>query len=637
MSKKLIYFVSVILVLCVGLSPAYVRADLIGYWRFDESSGTIAADSAGGDNDGTLIGDQLGWTAGRSIGALSFPGEPDDARVEFPTRGMSATAGTIAMWGYLFDPQPDTQGRYFFGHTTQPEWNDRIQIYMQEGRTPSTLLDIGLGEDHNLDTDIMELPLEEWLHVALTWDSGSYVVYVNGEEVSRGTYTGLSVIHPVADIGNDGSSAPYEAFCGLLDELQLYDNALSPVEILSAMQGQPFPLASGPSPKDDAPILHTWLNLSWRAGDFAVSHDVYFGDNFDDVNDGAEGTFLGNQAGTEFVVGFPGFAYPDGLVPGTAYYWRIDEVNDTEPNSPWKGEVWTFSINKESVLQFKSGFEPDTYILGDKIKGIDNSGPSGANSWDNLSDYLPWVLMGYGYFEGGSMEISTDPFNSANHVLHLHTFQNDRGYARSQWSLVQVHDWNVEGYKANLFEQQFYRFRMLIPNRISTLYSYDEKSAWYMIWESHAWEFENTRHGIYINKAANSNKWYFKVVQRYPGDFGAILYENKIYQDVVVPMGEWFTFDIFFRYHETNGEFYASIKRDGRPKQTIADLKGQTKFGTKLHDQMMFKLYHDGDYINRTSALGLDGIHQYYDDFEIWSYYPNSEVVTDFLTGDVPR
>jgi len=53
MCKKLIYLVSFVLVLCVGLSPAHVQADLIGYWKFDDSSGTIAADSAGGDNDGT--------------------------------------------------------------------------------------------------------------------------------------------------------------------------------------------------------------------------------------------------------------------------------------------------------------------------------------------------------------------------------------------------------------------------------------------------------------------------------------------------------------------------------------------------------------------------------------------------------
>jgi hypothetical protein len=45
-----------------------------------------------------------------------------------------------------------------------------------------------------------------------------------------------------------------------------------------------------------------------------------------------------------YTAGFPGFASPDGLAPGTTYYWRIDEVNEAEPNSPWKGDIWSFSI-----------------------------------------------------------------------------------------------------------------------------------------------------------------------------------------------------------------------------------------------------------------------------------------------------
>jgi len=102
--------------------------------------------------------------------------------------------------------------------------------------------------------------------------------------------------------------------------------------------------ARNPEPADGALLENIWVNLSWIPGGFAASHDVYLGDNFDDVSAGAESTFQGNQTATFIVVGFPGFPYPDGLIPGTTYYWRIDEVNDTEPNSPWVGPVWSFSV-----------------------------------------------------------------------------------------------------------------------------------------------------------------------------------------------------------------------------------------------------------------------------------------------------
>jgi hypothetical protein len=103
-------------------------------------------------------------------------------------------------------------------------------------------------------------------------------------------------------------------------------------------------IATNPKPADGAINKETWANLSWQPGDFAVSHDVYFGENFDDVNAGDQSTFQGNQTATYFVAGFPGFAYPDGLAPGTTYFWRIDEVNDAEPNSPWIGDIWSFTV-----------------------------------------------------------------------------------------------------------------------------------------------------------------------------------------------------------------------------------------------------------------------------------------------------
>jgi hypothetical protein len=134
------------------------------------------------------------------------------------------------------------------------------------------------------------------------------------------------------DISSDGKWLA----CGSENGVELWElNLPGPVS-----QG----CAYGPKPYNGTTHPETWVNLFWSPGDFAVSHNVYLGDSFDDVNDGLGDTFRGNQALTLLSAGFPGSHYPDGLVRGTTYYWRIDEVNDAEPNSPWKGPVWSFTI-----------------------------------------------------------------------------------------------------------------------------------------------------------------------------------------------------------------------------------------------------------------------------------------------------
>jgi hypothetical protein len=100
--------------------------------------------------------------------------------------------------------------------------------------------------------------------------------------------------------------------------------------------------AYDPVPADGSLYLDTWATLSWTAGETAVSHDVYMGENFVDVNEGTADTFRGNSATAFFAVGFPGFPYPDGLVPGTTYYWRVDEIESDDTKH--KGDVWSFSV-----------------------------------------------------------------------------------------------------------------------------------------------------------------------------------------------------------------------------------------------------------------------------------------------------
>ncbi|HCO94089.1 MAG TPA: hypothetical protein DIU00_09085 [Phycisphaerales bacterium] len=134
------------------------------------------------------------------------------------------------------------------------------------------------------------------------------------------------------------------------------------VRILDATGGVAA-IASNPSPADGAYHEDTWVTLSWKPGDFAASHNVYLGDNFDDVNEATRDSdvFRGNQDLAFYIAGFPGYAYEEGLVPGTTYYWRIDEVNDVEPNSPWKGFVRCFTIPP------KTAYDPDPGIGAEDV------------------------------------------------------------------------------------------------------------------------------------------------------------------------------------------------------------------------------------------------------------------------------
>ncbi|MHC4582550.1 MAG: LamG-like jellyroll fold domain-containing protein, partial [Planctomycetota bacterium] len=127
------------------------------------------------------------------------------------------------------------------------------------------------------------------------------------------------------------------------------------------------PLATDPTPADGAMLEDTWVSLGWKPADSAVSHDVYMADNFDDVNDRAASAFQGNQTFPSIVVGFIGFPFPDGLVPGTTYYWAIDEV-EADGTTKHKGPVWSFWIQSRRAYD-PSPSDGGQYVAPDVTLG----------------------------------------------------------------------------------------------------------------------------------------------------------------------------------------------------------------------------------------------------------------------------
>jgi len=343
MSNKFLCSVSFVLMLGLAL-PNAANAELVGWWRFEEGSGNTANDTSGNGHHGTVLGTPE-WVSGAPGfgGALAF--NPDKCKglncgPFDPTDGTGHF--TLALWAFW-----DGTGDFQHFLTKSNGWGAATMMFQVElwgAHTDATYTDrIGISYEAAGSVPFSIMPKNEWVHLALTFDGSNARLYLNGvDDVGpKALSIGPNIDAPVF-IGVDYNGG--RVFHGPLDEVRIYSHALSQVEVLSAMKGERWPYAFGPDPADGAILKDTWATLSWKAGDFAVSHNVYLGDNFNDVNAAASGTFVGNQTLTMLVVGFPGFPVPNGLIPGTTYYWRIDEVNAAEPNSPWKGPIWRFSI-----------------------------------------------------------------------------------------------------------------------------------------------------------------------------------------------------------------------------------------------------------------------------------------------------
>ena len=336
MRKELVCCASFLLVLVV---TGNISAELVAHWKFDDGAGNTAADSIDNAHPGT-IGGTANWVAGQAGGALDFDGSTNYVDIGGDQPVISGTF-SLTMWVYARGiPTAAGDLRMPLSNDT---WADRaIHVHIWP-ETSVFRIDTKNGTDISSNTVIQA---DQWYHVAGTLDAaGESKIYINGVLDNSATGNGREYVIGPANIGAYQESSRF--FDGMIDDVRIYSHILSEAEVQETMLGSDAParpLARRPSPDDGALLTNTWVSLSWSPGDYAVSHDVYIGDSLDDVNDGTEGTFVGNYGTTTLIVGLSGFSIANGLIPGTTYYWRIDEVSDDDPNSPWKGDVWSFSI-----------------------------------------------------------------------------------------------------------------------------------------------------------------------------------------------------------------------------------------------------------------------------------------------------
>jgi hypothetical protein len=372
MCKRLICLTSFLLMLLLirnaaaQLDPASVTTGHV--YLLDNVAGSQVSDDSANNNNGTIVGDPQ-IVDGLGSQALQFDGIDDgvdipDSQYINVTGGPFGNRTAIAVFKCddvdkpgkqtIFEEGGTTRGSVFYvseGQLYAAAWN-RAE-YTWNGAWLSTPISSNAWHAVAMvirdGTEAVEDDkFEMWLDGQLIAKAPGGHIHNHSDNIAIGYTRQNTVFH-------DGNASPTDGhyFQGVIDEVWILNDALTEAE-LSQWIGKPWPYAFRPDPEDGAVYEGTWVTLSWTPGQLTDSHDVYMGDNFDDVNEATRDSelFRGNQDTDFYVAGFPGFAYPEGLVPGTTYYWRIDEVNDADPNSPWKGDVWSFSV------PFNTAYDP---------------------------------------------------------------------------------------------------------------------------------------------------------------------------------------------------------------------------------------------------------------------------------------
>jgi len=208
---------------------------LVSHWGFEDGSGTTAVDSFEG-NPGSLMNEPV-WTTGKVGGALSFDGVDNYVEVTGATNiPLGSSARTLEAWLKPFRTAGENQGAIGWStvHATRRVFH--LYHYTESKYPVSDRNKWGIltyGDDPHFFGDA--IVAGKWYHIVLTYEQGSTIVkaYIDGQFVRDLNLNGpLDTADSYTTIGG-ASWGGGNRFNGVIDEVAIYDRALSADEIVA--------------------------------------------------------------------------------------------------------------------------------------------------------------------------------------------------------------------------------------------------------------------------------------------------------------------------------------------------------------------------------------------------------------------
>jgi hypothetical protein len=210
----------------VTVSAVVTPPGLVAAYGFEEGSGSTTTDSSGLGNTGTITAST--WTtAGRFGNALSFNGTSSVVTVSDAAALRLTSAMTVEAW-----VRPTSSSSWRCVLMKERSGGLAYALYSSEGSSrPNGYVRIGSDIDVTASS---AMALNTWTHLAATYDGATFRLYVNGTQATSRSLTG-SITSSTQPLRIGGNSVWGEYFAGLIDEIRVYDRALSAAEIQADM------------------------------------------------------------------------------------------------------------------------------------------------------------------------------------------------------------------------------------------------------------------------------------------------------------------------------------------------------------------------------------------------------------------